>query len=50
MRNKVLENRHVKIKFCNKKCSVEKAQADQNATAEGIEKIKRAQMVKLSES
>lgn len=36
MQNKVPENRQVKIKFCNKKCPVEKAQVYQNAGVNGI--------------
>lgn len=39
MRNEVPENRHIKIKFCNKKCSVEKTQIDQNVSANGFEKL-----------
>lgn len=46
MQNKVPENRQVKIKNFNEKCQVEKAQDDQNVTANGIEKIKRACRVK----
>lgn len=47
--NKVPENRQVNIKLYNKKCPAEKTQTDQNATANEIEKIKRARRVKLHE-
>lgn len=40
--NKLMENRHVFIKFWSKKWSVEKAQADQNATENVVTKLKRA--------
>ena len=48
-RNKLLENRHVLIKFWSKKYPVEKVQTSQNATTKGVEKIKRACKVKLRE-
>lgn len=47
--NKLLENRQVLIKFWSKKCSIEKAQTDQNATIKGVKKIKRVHYVRLRE-
>lgn len=50
MQTKALENKKINIKFCDKKFSVQKALAYQNANSNGIEKIKRACRVKLRES
>ena len=49
LRNKPWEHRYVLIEFWSKKCLVEKAWVDQNATTKGVEKIKWACQVKLCE-
>lgn len=40
--NKLMENIYVLIKFWSKKCIVQKAHSDQNATEKWVKKIKRA--------
>lgn len=44
-----MDRRQVLIQFRSKNCPVEKAQADQNAFAKGVEKIKRACQTNLHE-
>lgn len=46
-RNKLLENRHINVKLCNKKFAVEKTQVDQNLNVNKIEKIKPTYQVEL---
>lgn len=42
-----MENKHKNIKFCNKKCPIEKVQTGQNATVNEVEKLRQVRQVKL---